>query len=139
MQILAVGMGGQQIALEVEPETAFDALRMAIVMEIGLEVDVGLDLLLRECVLPRSSSLALTELGIVDGVCLTFVKRPFPRLLTAALDGTAKLWNSMTGECLQTFVGHSHHIISKAVFSSDGTLVLTVAPNAVKIWKACTG
>ena len=52
MQILALGMDGKQISLEVEPDTAFDALRTAIVMEVGLEVDVGLDLLLRECVLP---------------------------------------------------------------------------------------
>ena len=123
MQIVVLGMDGRQISIEVEAGTAFDALRVHIETEMGLEIDVGLGLLLGERALPWRSPFALADLGIVDGVSLTVITRPSPRLLTAALDGTAKLWNSMTGECLRTLSGHRHNVVSKAVFSSDGTWV----------------
>ena len=139
MQIVALDLGGRRVSLDVEPGIGYAALRLEIAVEMGLDVDVGMDLLMGDHILPLSSRLALTELGIVDGVSLTVVKRPSPRLLTAALDGTAKLWDTMTGECLRTFAGHSHHGISKAIFSFDGTLVLTMTYNAVKTWNASTG
>ena len=140
MQIVALGMDGRQVSVKVEPGIAFHALRVEIAMAIGLEIDAGLDLLLGTRVLPLSSQLGLEELGVVDGVSLTVVKRPSPRLLTAALDGTARLWNSMTGECLRTFIAGPPRVERcKAVFSSDGTLVLTVADNMVKIFNVSTG
>ena len=85
---------------------------------------MALDLLLGERALPSRSALALADLGICDGVVLTVIERSCPRLLTAALDGKAKLWNAMTGECLHTFSGHSENVLSNAVFSFGGALVL---------------
>ena len=139
MHIVLLGLNGRRVTLDVEPGIALAALRVEIAVEMGLDIDVGMDLLMDERVLPVNSHLALATLGIVEGVSLTVIKRPSPRLLTAALDGTAKLWDSMTGVCLCTFTGHSHHIINKAILSHGGTLVLTVAYNAVKIWNASTG
>lgn len=45
-------------------------------------------------------------------------------LLTGSADKTAKLWNVQTGVALQTFTGHTDHILTVA-FSHDGRYILT--------------
>ena len=60
-------------------------------------------------------------------------------VLTASSDETAKIWESSTGECKQTFSGHSNYVMS-AVFSADGLSVLTASEdNTAKIWEISTG
>ena len=46
------------------------------------------------------------------------------RLLTASSDKTAKLWDPLTGQCLQTLSGHSEEIFS-ACFNYDGNVIIT--------------
>jgi len=69
-------------------------------------------------------------------------------VLTASADGTAKIWNAETGECVQTFVGHKQQEssdgtiggVNSAVFSADCKAVLTAgADGTAKIWDALTG
>ena len=58
-------------------------------------------------------------------------------VVTASADGTAKLWNAVTGECTQTLRGHTTAVLS-AVFSLE--IVLTAADDGTaKIWNLSTG
>ena len=50
----------------------------------------------------------------------------FASVLTASDDRTAKVWNVDTGECMKTLEGHDGRVMS-AVFSADGSLVLTAS------------
>jgi WD40 repeat protein len=53
---------------------------------------------------------------------------------TASADGTAKVWNASTGECLQTLAGHKGEVLSVA-FAPDGRgLVTTSDDTTAKIW-----
>ena len=56
---------------------------------------------------------------------------------TASADGTAKLWNAVTGECTMTLNGHDNWVTSTS-FSVD--IMLTVTDNGnVRIWNLFTG
>jgi len=46
------------------------------------------------------------------------------RLATASADGTAKVWDTATGQTLLTLTGHSD-AVSGVAFSPDGTLLAT--------------
>lgn len=45
---------------------------------------------------------------------------------SSAFDGTLRLWNSVTGECLQMFHDHTRHVFALA-FSPDARLLATGA------------
>ncbi|MCY2966228.1 MAG: protein kinase [Planctomycetota bacterium] len=60
------------------------------------------------------------------------------RIVTGSMDGTAKIWNAKTGECLQTL----RHVggCESATFSQDGTrIVTTSADNTAKVWDVASG
>ena len=71
------------------------------------------------------------------------------RVITAGQDGTAKIWNSSTGECLHTLSCPSpinEYNVCSAAFSADGSRVvtgtyagLTGAGSPVTIWDSSTG
>src|SRR5262249_15991788 len=54
-------------------------------------------------------------------------------------NGTAKIWDSTTGQALQTFVGDSQDGIVSIVFSPDNKYVLTGAMKAAVLWDALKG
>ena len=57
-------------------------------------------------------------------------------VLTACDDGTAKIWNSSTGRCIQTLERHEDGVYS-AVFSADGRSVLTASDDrTAKMWNS---
>lgn len=60
------------------------------------------------------------------------------KIVTASNDTTAKIWQTATGECLQTLAGpkgHSNNVMS-AVFSKNGEKVLTSSRDGTtKIWQ----
>jgi len=59
--------------------------------------------------------------------------------LTAAYDGTAKIWNLADGQCVQTLSGHRCTVTS-AVFSPDGSSALTASfDQTAKLWNTSTG
>ncbi|TIW51873.1 MAG: hypothetical protein E5V56_13905, partial [Mesorhizobium sp.] len=60
------------------------------------------------------------------------------RILTAARDGTARLWEATSGE--QLFILRPVSNYPTAIFSPDGTRVLTAGENSdATLWDARTG
>ncbi|RDB29531.1 F-box-like/WD repeat-containing protein TBL1Y [Hypsizygus marmoreus] len=49
---------------------------------------------------------------------------PHPLIATSSFDGTARLWDSVTGECLKTFADHKRPVYALA-FSPDGSWLAT--------------
>jgi WD40 repeat protein len=47
-------------------------------------------------------------------------------VLTSSNDRTATMWNSTSGICVQTFIGHSDWV-QTAIFSFDDTAVITAS------------
>jgi WD40 repeat protein len=61
------------------------------------------------------------------------------RLATGSFDRTAKLWDSVTGQELLTFKGHSDTVYS-VVFSPDGKRLATGSHDStVRLWDTATG
>jgi WD40 repeat protein len=65
---------------------------------------------------------------------------PDGRLLaTASNDGTARLWDPATGDCLRTLTGHNGFVPGVA-FSPDGRLLATASyDGAARLWDPATG
>jgi WD40 repeat protein len=61
------------------------------------------------------------------------------RLATAGSDGTAKIWDALTGELMRTLSGHSGAVRAVA-FSPDGTRLATASEDkTAKLWDAASG
>ena len=57
-------------------------------------------------------------------------------ILTASLDGKAKVWDYITGRCLKTLDGHSDSIM-KAVYAPSGDIIVTASrDHTAKVWQA---
>jgi WD40 repeat protein len=67
--------------------------------------------------------------GFPDGIFIT----------TTSVDRTAKIWNPITGVCLQTLVGHEN-VVHSCEFSHNGMFLATASwDNTAKIWNPITG
>jgi WD40 repeat protein len=61
------------------------------------------------------------------------------RIVTAANDNTARIWETATGKELAVLRGHTRPV-TKALFSPDGRLVLTaLEDHTAAVWDAATG
>ena len=60
------------------------------------------------------------------------------RVVTASVDGDARIWNSRTGRTTSVLSGHGG-TVSDASFSPDGTWVVTAGPATAGLWLASTG
>ena len=61
------------------------------------------------------------------------------RVLTASLDGTARLWTVAMENEIAVLAGHRGGLL-RASFSPDGTRVVTAsADNTARLWEAATG
>lgn len=106
--------------------------------------------LLRDGVVLRLNS-SLADAGVQENYRLKLAILPARVALTAAWDGTAKIWNAESGECARTFMSHGDNsdtdsddddkkCVNTAVFSANGVTVLTASSDgSVKIWNAQTG
>ena len=60
-------------------------------------------------------------------------------IVTSSQDGTAAIWNSVTGKCEHVLNGHSG-TVNSAVFSHDGCFVVTTSSDkTIKVWSANSG
>lgn len=63
---------------------------------------------------------------------------PSWQLVSGGIDGCIKLWDTATGNCLQTFIGHTGDIRSLAV-SPDGQILASGSGDGtLKLWDCCT-
>lgn len=59
------------------------------------------------------------------------------RIITVAIDGTAKIWDTITGSELMTFEVHSVKTPYFVIFSSDGARIVTVnLGSELQVWQA---
>jgi hypothetical protein len=102
-------------------------------MAIAISVDAGP----RRAIQPISPSVILS--GHTDGIhALAF----FPdgkRLASASHDGTVKLWDVQTGQCLHTFAGHEQAVRAVTV-SADGKLIASGSDDrTARVWDVASG
>src|SRR4029077_13044043 len=61
------------------------------------------------------------------------------RVVTASLDGTARVWDAATGKALSEPMKHDGYVLS-AQFSADGQRVVTASSDkTARVWDAATG
>ena len=64
-------------------------------------------------------------------------------MLTGSEDGTARLWDSFTGQEIRSFKGKNdvgvREVVNSAVFSPDGHSVVTGGGVQVRLWDVATG
>ena len=77
--------------------------------------------------------------GHSSSVYLVAFSHDSTRLASASYDHTVKLWDAISGACLQTLEGHSSSVHSVA-FSHDSTWLASASwDRTVKIWDASSG
>jgi len=60
-------------------------------------------------------------------------------IVTASSDGTARIWNAVTGQEVHTLNGHSGYVTS-AAYRPDGQFIVTASlDGTARIWNAATG
>ena len=61
------------------------------------------------------------------------------RIVTAAFDNTARLWDASTGAALATLSGHTDRVVT-AAFSPDGSRIVTAsADKTARLWDGKSG
>ena len=61
------------------------------------------------------------------------------QVVTASVDGTARVWDAATGQSLAVLTGHTGWVWN-AVFSPDGRRIVTASwDNTARVWDAATG
>ncbi|MEP3481428.1 MAG: WD40 repeat domain-containing protein [Fuerstiella sp.] len=58
---------------------------------------------------------------------------PRNRLATSSLDGTLRLWDLETGDCLHVYRGH-HSGVYRVAISSDGKLLVSAGADGIAVW-----
>jgi hypothetical protein len=76
--------------------------------------------------------------GHRDDVVSVEVSRDGTRVVTASVDGDARVWDARTGETLFVLSGHSG-TVNDASFSPSGRWVVTGGPRTAGVWDARTG
>ena len=142
--------GNETFSIDADAQMTLSELRNAIGEFVKHDCEIILVLDDRE-LRPRWDGLSLYNCGVGDGSTLSVIMRTPVQVLTASADGIAKIWNSSTGECIQTFSGHIDGInsvtgrrvskeVNSAMFSPDGSAVLTASDDhTAKMWNATTG
>ena len=94
----------------------------------------------------RSATPSLTLTGHTDAINSVAVSANGKRIATASNDGTARIWDGITGSLLQT-LSHASKTIWSAQFSPDGASLVTTGNEGisdsinskVRVWAVATG
>jgi len=140
IKLVVQKLGGDPSPINVQQDITLGDLERVIAKAENLSDEVKIALVLGDQKLEACmKSLTLSQIGIREGATLTLFIEKTAQVLTASKDGTAKIWDTSTGECKRTLTGHHQHLTS-AVFSADGSKVLTASwDQTAKIWDASTG
>jgi WD40 repeat protein len=80
----------------------------------------------------------VTLSGHRDDVVSVELSRDGSRVVTASVDGDARIWDARTGETLFVLSGH-FGTVNDASFSPTGRWVVTGGPGSAGLWDATTG
>ena len=61
------------------------------------------------------------------------------RLITANRDGTARLWDIASGQCLMVFRGHTSEVVRAAFMNHTDRAVTTDDEGTLRLWDCATG
>ena len=104
----------------------------------GCKRPVLLKVVLGNAFLVRSRKV-LVEVGVREGTELTVIKEQPELALTDFNTCSAKVWNTSTGECIQTLSGHTS-IITDAAFGADADFLVTASADCTaRIWDTISG
>ncbi|MFB2894540.1 NB-ARC domain-containing protein [Aerosakkonemataceae cyanobacterium BLCC-F50] len=77
--------------------------------------------------------------GHTNAVCAIAFSPIAPVLASGSSDHTIKLWDLLTGQCLQTLRGHTSRVWS-VVFNPDGKMLASGSDDrTIKLWDSSTG
>jgi WD40 repeat protein/serine/threonine protein kinase len=86
-----------------------------------------------------ASGRELLALKVTNGVSSLALSPDGQRIVTGdIMDGTAKVWDAVSGKQLVNFKGHTNWI-SSVDFSPDGRRILTRAGDGARVWEADSG
>ena len=88
---------------------------------------------------PSPSFLARTLTGHTGMVRYVAFSPDGKLLATASDDGTARLWNPATGDCLRNLAGDGSMTVMGVAFSLDGKLLATAGLDGARLWNPATG
>ena len=78
-------------------------------------------------------------LGHADSVSSAAFSSDGKFIVTASNDGTARVWDALSGHEIRALKGHGGQVTS-AAFSSDGKFIVTASnDNTVRVWDALSG
>ena len=88
----------------------------------------------------KRSKIPIIEIleGHTKGVLSVAFHSFAPLLATGSEDGTVKLWNTNSQECLATLVGHHGEVKSVAFHPTADILISGSMDNDVKLWDTNT-
>lgn len=96
----------------------------------------------RPCLFSEGVQLApfktLLDAGIRDGAQI-FADISYPLALTTSQDGSAKLWNGDTAECMMSFEGHDGPVLSASITPSYRWIVTASEDRTAKVWGVKSG
>eukprot|EP01114_Cavostelium_apophysatum_P013741 TRINITY_DN3396_c0_g1_i1.p1 TRINITY_DN3396_c0_g1~~TRINITY_DN3396_c0_g1_i1.p1 ORF type:complete len:525 (-),score=127.93 TRINITY_DN3396_c0_g1_i1:58-1632(-) len=78
----------------------------------------------------------INEIQVLEGhqdIVRFLIKIDELRLASASDDGTIKLWNRITGECLETLTGHTHPITCMILLETN-IIVTGSADKTIRLW-----
>ncbi|MCB0208003.1 MAG: PD40 domain-containing protein [Anaerolineae bacterium] len=118
--------------LEVDPERSILLARHAITTSRTPEAEQALQRAV------QASRIRLTLTGHADTIWDVTFSPEGKRLATASYDGTAKVWDVLSGQAVLTLTGHTNQVWGVA-FSPDGTyLATTSVDKTIKLWNTAT-
>ncbi len=119
--------------LEIDPERSILLAIAALEKAHTLEAENALHRAI------QASRVQLTLAGHTGPVHFVAVSPDGKKIATASQDGSAKIWDTFTGEALRTFIGHQDEVIG-VDFCPEGKRLATASlDGTARVWDVATG